>query len=687
MSDKQQLTGRNCDEHLYRVYALKENYVIKDLNAKDAKELTSPGVLVQARDTNGVLLTYNDLVNSADLRKELTGLGPNHFQNLRLERLGEYELAAIEQQGVVQELKDKNAIIDMHKLEDQTLNTFFFKDKEELVAHLTGKKKIRQYSRRTGKEIVPTQYANIPCMFDREIVIVQDGYSLGFINPLDVNDKTLPCPVVGYFEAFKEKIKITDKKTGKVSEIEVSKEDNSGRVIFCHCISHTHTETIIISGKNYRYDKYIHESGEILIYEANGMQSNTEEIRISIEGIDANITKLISEKVIIEINDNKVVLPMSLSEDKKEIIIDATNSCIGDNFKLKITISEGALEGISKDGNRVINDEKIFTAMVEKPVTLVPPTMVGFINTFSQSFKPYQAFAFDFDLTVNIGDAKNAVIEIQDEDGNTVATKTAENGKNSIFITDDNGKSLGKHIYKAIMTYTLDNKNGIPIEVVDNILISDLNAPTISLSTQNINGYNKVGDIVPFNAFVTINKNDAEDLKLTIKSDKNICIVKDDVVNGKNDFMGLKITYNKGEEIDYDNGMFPIYAILEYTLDGIKSSIRAWHAFVLQDRGVFIASLKNTIPSPLPIGTNFDMNLRIFITKDDNDEDLKSIEIFDNKEKIYSTTSVVEYDNYIDVLSVKGIDEKERVYKFVLTYELNGKIKTRENVLVVKTQQ
>ena len=96
MSDKQQLTGRNCDEHLYRVYALKENYVIKDLNAKDAKELTSPGVLVQARDTNGVLLTYNDLVNSADLRKELTGLGPNHFQNLRLERLGEYELEAID---------------------------------------------------------------------------------------------------------------------------------------------------------------------------------------------------------------------------------------------------------------------------------------------------------------------------------------------------------------------------------------------------------------------------------------------------------------------------------------------------------------------------------------------------------------------------------------------------------------
>ena len=149
--------------------------------------------------------------------------------------------------------------------------------------------------------------------------------------------------------------------------------------------------------------------------------------------------------------------------------------------------------------------------------------------------------------------------------------------------------------------------------------------------------------------------------------------------------MGLEIIYNKDEEIEY--GQFPIYAILEYTLDGIKSSIRAWHAFVLQDRGLFIASLQNTIPSPLPVGINFDMNLRIFITKDNNDEDLKSIEIFDNKEKIYSTTSVVEYDNYIDVLSVKGIDEKERVYKFVLTYELNGKTKTRENMLVVKTQQ
>ena len=686
MSDKQQLTGRNCDEHLYRVYALKENYVIKDLNAKDAKELTSPGVLVQARDTNGVLLTYNDLVNSADLRKELTGLGPNHFQNLRLERLGEYELAAIEQQGVVQELKDKNAIIDMHKLEDQTLNTFFFKDKEELVAHLTGKKKIRQYSRRTGKEIVPTQYANIPCMFDREIVIVQDGYSLGFINPLDVNDKTLPCPVVGYFEAFKENIEITDKETGKVSEIEVSKEDNSGRVVFCHCISHTHKEEIIITGKNYRYDKYIHESGEILIYEANGMESNTEEIRISIEGIDTNIIKLISEKVIIEINDNKVVLPMSLSEDKKEIIIDATDSCIGDNFKLKITISEGALEGISKDGNRVINDEKIFTAMVEKPVNLVNPTMTGFIDTFSQSFKPYQPYEFGYYLNVNIGDAKNAVIEIQDEDGNTVATKTAENGKNSIFITDDNGKSLGKHIYKAIMTYTFDNKNGTPIEVVDNILISDLNAPTISLSTQVPAGkYDRVGDVVQFNAFVTINKNDAEDLKLTIKSDKNVCIVKDDVVNGKNDIMGLEITYYEGEEIEPDH--FPIYAVLEYTLDGIKSSIRAWHAFGLSPRGIVAVYLDNTIPSPLPIGINFDMNLRVFVTKYDKDEDLKSIEIFDNKEKIYSTTSVVEYRNVINVLSVKGIDEKERVYKIVLTYELNGKTKTRENMLVVKTQQ
>ena len=99
MSEKENITGRNSNEHLYRVYALRENYVIKDLNKKDTKELT--------------------------------GLGPNHFQNLRLERLGEYELAAVEQQGMVQELKDKNAIIDMHKLEDQTLNTFFFFFKEE----------------------------------------------------------------------------------------------------------------------------------------------------------------------------------------------------------------------------------------------------------------------------------------------------------------------------------------------------------------------------------------------------------------------------------------------------------------------------------------------------------------------------------------------------------------------------
>src|SRR5574344_2861069 len=112
MSKKENITGRNSNEHLYRVYALRENYVIKDLNKKATKELTSPGVLVQARDTNGVLLTYNDLVNSADLRKELTGLGPNHFQNLRLERLGEYELAAVEQNKITEKLKENNAIID-----------------------------------------------------------------------------------------------------------------------------------------------------------------------------------------------------------------------------------------------------------------------------------------------------------------------------------------------------------------------------------------------------------------------------------------------------------------------------------------------------------------------------------------------------------------------------------------------
>ena len=247
MSDKQQLTGRNCNEHLYRVYALKENYVIKDLNAKDKKELTSPGVLVQAKDTDGVLLTYNDLVNSSDLRRELTGLGPNHFQNLRLERLGKYELIATEQNRITEKLKD-NAIIDMHKLEDQTLNTFFFKDKEELVAHLTGKKLLRQYERRTGKEIIPKEYANIPCMFDREIIIVQDGYSLGFVNPVDINDKTLPCPVVGYFEAFKEEITIKDKKTGKLKTVEVSKEDNSGRIVFCHCIAEHISECILIKG-------------------------------------------------------------------------------------------------------------------------------------------------------------------------------------------------------------------------------------------------------------------------------------------------------------------------------------------------------------------------------------------------------------------------------------------------------
>ena len=42
----------------------KANLIIKDLNTKDKKELTNPGVLVQAKDTDGALLTYNNLVNS-----------------------------------------------------------------------------------------------------------------------------------------------------------------------------------------------------------------------------------------------------------------------------------------------------------------------------------------------------------------------------------------------------------------------------------------------------------------------------------------------------------------------------------------------------------------------------------------------------------------------------------------------
>ncbi len=34
--------------------------------------------------------------------------------------------------------------------------------------------------------------------------------------------------------------------------IEVSKEDNSGTVVFCHCFGHGHTEDLVFKGRNYR---------------------------------------------------------------------------------------------------------------------------------------------------------------------------------------------------------------------------------------------------------------------------------------------------------------------------------------------------------------------------------------------------------------------------------------------------
>ena len=86
MSDKQQLTGRNCDEHLYRVYALRENYVIKDLNAKDDKELTSPGVLVQARIKSGI--KDNSLpIASTKLEVSLPELKVLEETNIKPERI------------------------------------------------------------------------------------------------------------------------------------------------------------------------------------------------------------------------------------------------------------------------------------------------------------------------------------------------------------------------------------------------------------------------------------------------------------------------------------------------------------------------------------------------------------------------------------------------------------------------
>lgn len=614
MSDKQQLTGRNCNEHLYRVYALKENYVIKDLNAKDKKELTSPGVLVQAKDTDGVLLTYNDLVNSSDLRRELTGLGPKHFQNLRLERLGKYELIAVEQNRMIEKLKDEGAIIDMHKLEDQTLNTFFFKDKEELVAHLTGKKLLRQYERKTGKEVIPKEHANIPCMFDREIVIVQDGYSLGFINPLDVNDKTLPCPVVGYFEAFKEEITIKDKKTGKLKTVEVSKEDNSGRVVFCHCATHGHTETIIITGKNHRYS-----SGEIIIGKAIGIVPNTPEIRIPVTAMDLKDLTADTTQITLKVNDVEVTAPITFDKTTNEIVIDTTTAGIGFDTKVEIAIKEGTFSGISDLGETVVNDEKVITITTEKEVILVEPELVSTVvnNLTPNVIRPNDAFEFDIEIKVAENDGTSNSLKVSYQGTQLDIKTTVVDGLNIAHISMPAGVAIaGKATFDVEYEYefkgvTKTATKSVEVLIEANLVVSILNSAVID----NLNPHSvKVDTAFTFDFECNVTKNDGTDLKLEIIDVETGAIIatENHVVEGLN-----KIACNHAGFATDGNKNFE--AKLSFKLDGVVSTDSKQDSVLISDlvAPLFNSAVKSNEPAVIKVGQAFTFDITADITLND----------------------------------------------------------------------
>lgn len=361
-------TGRNCHEKMYRVYATEKTITVKDVNRADRKERTSPGVTFMKGDKNGVLISYADLMNSDQLRKELTGLGPDHKQNLRLERVEDYELAAVEQNNIVPRTYKRENIVDTALLESQNTDITFFKNKEEMLCTLYGKKPLRQYGT-NGKEMFDENgdrlEANIPCFFDRQMIIVEDGKSMGFTNPYDENMIT---PVLGFFVANREEIQIGDKM------VTVSKEDNSGIVIFCHCFAHGHTEDLIFRGRNFRYI-----SGELSIGEINKKQDiDTTSIDIPVEISDlVNIsTNLTSVEV--KVNGNIVTVPVTFDSNSSMIKIDVSGIGLTYNDEISIIILENAISGVNDEGNTITNPEKTLTTKIEsKPVLMVPKPILS----------------------------------------------------------------------------------------------------------------------------------------------------------------------------------------------------------------------------------------------------------------------------------------------------------------------
>ena len=446
MSKKPIYTGRNCNEKMYRLYATERSVVIKDLNAKDKKEVFSPGVLIKKGDKNGVLVSYSDLMNSDQLRKELTGRGPGFKQNLRLARLDDNELTAVEQKNKVKRTAAITDIVDTAKLESQMINATFFKNKEEMLCTLIGKKPLNQYGN-NGKLLFDINGdkldANIPCFFDRQLIIVEDGKSMGYENPYNIDMIT---PVLGFFIANTETITIDGK------EIEVSKEDNSGTVVFCHCFGHGHTEDLVFKGRNYRYTSGSISFGATPKVVPFGTTSI--EVPVILDGV-SNVNVDIT-KVTVTINDVVETVPVTFDSVTNKILVDISGIPADYGTKININIPEGTASGSNDEGTTITSGSKDVNINIEDKVKVKVPTPVLGDHTFID------------DLTIEI-----PVSNVEGPEFTTAFDNSKVNAINYVIDTV-NYSNVDKKLTIKLLSYTSGAKN--TLEILDGMLINTADA-------------------------------------------------------------------------------------------------------------------------------------------------------------------------------------------------------------------
>ena len=446
MSKKPIYTGRNCNEKMYRLYATERSVVIKDLNAKDKKEVFSPGVLIKKGDKNGVLVSYSDLMNSDQLRKELTGRGPGFKQNLRLARLDDNELTAVEQKNKVKRTAAITDIVDTAKLESQMINATFFKNKEEMLCTLIGKKPLNQYGN-NGKLLFDINGdkldANIPCFFDRQLIIVEDGKSMGYENPYNIDMIT---PVLGFFIANTETITIGGK------EIEVSKEDNSGTVVFCHCFGHGHTEDLVFKGRNYRYTSGSISFGATPKVVPFGTTSI--EVPVILDGV-SNVNVDIT-KVTVTINDVVETVPVTFDSVTNKILVDISGIPADYGTKININIPEGTANGLNDEGTTITSGSKDVNINIEDKVKVKVPTPVLGDHTFID------------DLTIEI-----PVSNVEGPEFTTAFDDSKVNAINYVIDTV-NYSNVDKKLTIKLLSYTSGAKN--TLEILDGMFINTADA-------------------------------------------------------------------------------------------------------------------------------------------------------------------------------------------------------------------